>query len=137
MSLLVVGSVAFDAIETPFGKTEWTAGGAATYFSLAAALLSPVGLVGVVGEDFTAKDEAVFRGRKIDLAGLERASGNVSRIAVCVSGEYRSSAAAERAEADAAAAKAGGAGHHELLDFQNTKRTRQNIEADRCAADQR
>ncbi|HVA71879.1 MAG TPA: PfkB family carbohydrate kinase [Candidatus Limnocylindrales bacterium] len=75
MSLLVVGSVAFDAIETPFGKTEWTAGGAATYFSLAAALLSPVRLVGVVGEDFTAKDEAVFRGRKIDLAGLERASG--------------------------------------------------------------
>jgi sugar/nucleoside kinase (ribokinase family) len=75
MSLLVVGSVAFDAIETPFGKTERTLGGAATYFSLAAALLSPVRLVGVVGEDFSASDEAVFRGRKIDLAGLERASG--------------------------------------------------------------
>lgn len=76
MSLLVVGSVAFDAIETPFGKTERTVGGAATYFSLAAALLSPVRLVGVVGEDFSASDEAVFRGRKIDLAGLERAAGN-------------------------------------------------------------
>ncbi|MHB8525570.1 MAG: PfkB family carbohydrate kinase [Candidatus Acidiferrales bacterium] len=75
MSLLVVGSVAFDAIETPFGKTERTIGGAATYFSLAAALFSPVRLVGVVGEDFSASDEAVFRGRKIDLAGLERAAG--------------------------------------------------------------
>ena len=75
MSLLVVGSVAFDAIETPFGKTERTVGGAATYFSLAASLLSPVRLVGVVGEDFAAKDEAVFHGRKIDLAGLERAAG--------------------------------------------------------------
>ena len=75
MSLLVVGSVAFDAIETPFGKTERTIGGAATYFSLAAALFSPVRLVGVVGEDFGASDEAVFRGRKIDLAGLERAAG--------------------------------------------------------------
>ena len=75
MSLLVVGSVAFDAIETPFGKTERTVGGAATYFSLAASLFSSVRLVGVVGEDFAAKDEAVFHGRKIDLAGLERAAG--------------------------------------------------------------
>ena len=75
MSLLVVGSVAFDAIETPFGKTERTVGGAATYFSLAASLLSPVRLVGVVGEDFAAKDEALFHRRKIDLAGLERAAG--------------------------------------------------------------
>ena len=75
MSLLVVGSVAFDAIETPFGKTERTVGGAATYFSLAASLFSSVRLVGVVGEDFAAKDEAVFHGRKIDLAGLERAVG--------------------------------------------------------------
>ncbi|HVB07334.1 MAG TPA: PfkB family carbohydrate kinase [Candidatus Acidoferrales bacterium] len=75
MSLLVVGSVAFDAIETPFGKTERTIGGAATYFSLAAALFTPIRLVGVVGDDFSASDEAVFRGRKIDLAGLECAAG--------------------------------------------------------------
>jgi sugar/nucleoside kinase (ribokinase family) len=75
MSLLVVGSVAFDALQTPFGSTERTLGGAATYFSLAASLLSPVRLVAVVGDDFSAKDEAVLRSRKIDLAGLERASG--------------------------------------------------------------
>ena len=75
MSLLVVGSVAFDAIETPLGKVERTLGGAATYFALAASHFTPVRLVGIVGEDFTEQDEAIFRGRKIDLAGLERAPG--------------------------------------------------------------
>jgi sugar/nucleoside kinase (ribokinase family) len=75
MSLLVVGSVAFDAIETPFGRVERTVGGAATYFSLAASFFTRVNLVGVVGEDFTAKHEEVFRGRSVDLAGLERAQG--------------------------------------------------------------
>ena len=75
MSLLVVGSVAFDAIETPFGRVERTVGGAATYFSLAASFFTKVNLVGVVGDDFTAKHEEVFRGRSVDLAGLERAEG--------------------------------------------------------------
>ncbi|HKF50751.1 MAG TPA: PfkB family carbohydrate kinase [Candidatus Acidoferrales bacterium] len=75
MSLLVVGSVAFDALQTPFGSTDRTIGGAATYFSLAASLLAPVRLVAVVGDDFTAKEESVFHGRKVDLAGLERAQG--------------------------------------------------------------
>jgi sugar/nucleoside kinase (ribokinase family) len=75
MSLLVVGSVAFDGIETPHGKIDRTLGGAASYFALAASHFAPVRLVAVVGEDFTAKDEAVFRGRKIDLAGLEHAKG--------------------------------------------------------------
>jgi sugar/nucleoside kinase (ribokinase family) len=75
MSLLVVGSVAFDAIETPFGRVERTVGGAATYFSLAASFFTRVNLVGVVGDDFTAKHEEVFRGRSVDLAGLERAEG--------------------------------------------------------------
>lgn len=75
MSLLVVGSVAFDALQTPFGSTDRTIGGAATYFSLAASLLSPVRLVAVVGDDFSAKDEGVLHNRKIDLAGLERAPG--------------------------------------------------------------
>jgi sugar/nucleoside kinase (ribokinase family) len=75
MSLLVVGSVAFDGIETPFGKVDRTLGGAASYFALAASHFAHVRLVGVVGDDFTAKDESVFRGRKIDLAGLEHASG--------------------------------------------------------------
>ncbi len=75
MSLLVVGSVAFDAIETPFGRVDRTVGGAATYFSLAASFFTRVNLVGVVGEDFAAEHEAVFGGREIDIAGLERAAG--------------------------------------------------------------
>jgi sugar/nucleoside kinase (ribokinase family) len=75
MSLLVVGSVAFDALETPFGKTDRTLGGAATYFSLAASLFAPVRLVGVVGDDFSREDEKVLRSRRIDLEGLERAPG--------------------------------------------------------------
>ncbi len=60
MSLLVVGSVAFDAIETPFGKVERTLGGAASYFALAASYFTPVRVVGIVGDDFTEKDRAVF-----------------------------------------------------------------------------
>ena len=75
MSLLVVGSVAFDAIETPFGKVDRALGGAATYFSISASFFTPVSLVGVVGEDFTKRDEAVFKGRRIDISGLERAPG--------------------------------------------------------------
>jgi sugar/nucleoside kinase (ribokinase family) len=75
MSLLVVGSVAFDAIETPFGKVDRTLGGAASYFALAASHFTPVRVVGIVGDDFTAKDEAVFRGRGIDLTGVEHVSG--------------------------------------------------------------
>jgi sugar/nucleoside kinase (ribokinase family) len=75
MSLLVVGSVAFDALETPFGKVERTVGGAATYFSVAASFFTHVNLVGVVGDDFTPQEESVFKGRRIDISGLERASG--------------------------------------------------------------
>jgi sugar/nucleoside kinase (ribokinase family) len=75
MSLLVVGSVAFDGIETPHGKRERTLGGAASYFALAASQFTPVRLVAIVGDDFTEKDAAIFRGRKIDLAGLEHAPG--------------------------------------------------------------
>ena len=75
MSLLVVGSVAFDALESPYGKVDWTLGGAATYFALSASFFAPVNLVAIVGEDFTAKDEAVFRGRHIDIEGLERTAG--------------------------------------------------------------
>src|ERR1700691_3952034 len=75
MSLLVVGSVAFDGIETPHGKRDRTLGGAASYFALAASHFAPVRMVAVVGEDFTKRDEAVFRGRKIDLTGLEHAVG--------------------------------------------------------------
>ncbi len=75
MSLLVVGSVAFDAIETPFGKVERTLGGAASYFALAASHFVPVRIVAIVGQDFTDKERAVFKDRKIDLSGLEHATG--------------------------------------------------------------
>jgi sugar/nucleoside kinase (ribokinase family) len=75
MSLLVVGSVAFDALETPFGKVDRTLGGAATYFSVAASFFTHVNLVGVVGDDFSDKDASIFKGRRIDISGLERAGG--------------------------------------------------------------
>ena len=75
MSLLVVGSVAFDAIESPYGKVDRILGGAATYFAVAASFFTHVNLVAIVGDDFTEKDEAIFRGRKIDTLGLERAPG--------------------------------------------------------------
>lgn len=75
MSLLVVGSVAFDGIETPHGKVDRTLGGAASYFALAASHFTPVRVVGIVGDDFSPHDEAILRRRHIDLTGLERASG--------------------------------------------------------------
>ena len=75
MSLLVVGSVAFDALESPYGKVERTLGGAATYFAVAASFFTPVSLVAVVGEDFTAEDAEIFRGRHIDTEGLQRTPG--------------------------------------------------------------
>jgi sugar/nucleoside kinase (ribokinase family) len=75
VSLLVVGSVAYDAIETPRGKVDRALGGAATYFSIAASHFTRVNLVGVVGEDFADSDAKVFERRQIDLSGLERAPG--------------------------------------------------------------
>ncbi|MBI1738498.1 MAG: sugar kinase, partial [Acidobacteria bacterium] len=75
MSLLVVGSVAFDAIQTPFHEAERVLGGAAMYFAVAASFFTRVNVVGVVGDDFTAKDEDIFRRRRIDTQGLERAPG--------------------------------------------------------------
>lgn len=75
MSLLVVGSVAFDAIKTPYGKVDRILGGAATYFSLAASFFTDVRVVAVVGEDFTAKEEQVLRARNIDVSGIVREPG--------------------------------------------------------------
>jgi sugar/nucleoside kinase (ribokinase family) len=73
--LLVVGSVAFDALESPYGKVDRVVGGAATYFAVAASFFAHVSVVAIVGDDFTEKDAAVFRGRHIDLDGLEHAPG--------------------------------------------------------------
>ena len=79
MSLLVVGSVAFDTIETPFGKVENALGGAATYFGVSASWFAPVRVVAVVGEDFGAKELEVFAKHRIDTEGLERAAGKTFR----------------------------------------------------------
>jgi sugar/nucleoside kinase (ribokinase family) len=78
MSLLVVGSVAFDAIETPFGKRDKLLGGSATHFSIAASFFTDVRVVGVVGDDFTVDEEKVFEQRDIDIADLERIPGGKS-----------------------------------------------------------
>jgi len=75
VSLLVVGSVAFDSLESPYGKVERALGGAATYFAVAASFFAPVNLVAIVGDDFTERETEIFRGRHIDLDGLERAPG--------------------------------------------------------------
>src|SRR5574341_1169109 len=75
MSLLVVGSVAFDAIQTPFHEAERVLGGAAMYFAVAASFFTNVKLVAVVGDDFTEKDADIFARRRIDIRGLEHAAG--------------------------------------------------------------
>jgi len=75
MSILVVGSVAYDTVETPFGKAERVLGGSASFFAVAASFFVPVNLVAVVGRDFGEHDLAAFRGRDIDLEGLERTDG--------------------------------------------------------------
>ncbi|MGA9040656.1 MAG: PfkB family carbohydrate kinase [Terriglobales bacterium] len=79
MSILVVGSVAFDDVTSPSGTVKNILGGAATYFSLAASYFTQVRVVAVVGEDFTAEHEAVFTRRKIDIRGIEHASGKTFR----------------------------------------------------------
>jgi sugar/nucleoside kinase (ribokinase family) len=77
--LLVVGSVALDSVETPFGAREEVLGGSATYFSAAASLLAPVAVVGVVGEDFPLGQLEFLRARGVSLEGLERVSGKTFR----------------------------------------------------------
>ena len=72
MSILVVGTVAFDNIQTPFGSADRCLGGSATYFSVAASFFTEVALIAVVGEDFSDHDMAIFRGRKINTDGLDR-----------------------------------------------------------------
>jgi len=75
MAILVVGSVAYDTVETPYGRAERVLGGSASFFAVAASFFSPVNLVGVVGHDFGEEQLQAFRGRPIDLAGLERMDG--------------------------------------------------------------
>jgi len=75
LSLLVVGSVAFDSIKTSYGNAPRVLGGAATYFAIAASYFTDVRIVAVVGEDFTEKEEKVLRARNIDTSGIVRESG--------------------------------------------------------------
>jgi sugar/nucleoside kinase (ribokinase family) len=75
MSILVVGSVAYDTVDTPFGRAEKVLGGSASFFAVAASFFTPVNLVAVVGDDFGAAPLSAFQGRPIDLEGLERTPG--------------------------------------------------------------
>jgi sugar/nucleoside kinase (ribokinase family) len=79
MSLLVVGSVALDSVETPFGHRQEVLGGSATYFSTSAAFFGPVRLVAVVGEDFPPEHVRFLESRGVDLSGLARRPGRTFR----------------------------------------------------------
>jgi sugar/nucleoside kinase (ribokinase family) len=75
MSLIVVGSVAYDGVETPHGKVDRMLGGAATYIALSAGYFTKVGIVAVVGDDFAQEDHDLLASRGFDLSGLERVKG--------------------------------------------------------------
>ena len=75
MALTVVGSVAFDALETPFGKRDRILGGAATHFSLAASFFDEVRVVGVVGDDFGDAEFAFLHARGVNTDDIECVAG--------------------------------------------------------------
>ena len=79
MTVLVVGSVALDSVETPFGKADNVLGGSGTFFSASASHLSPVQLVGVVGDDYPMEQLEPLRARGVDMAGLEQMAGRSFR----------------------------------------------------------
>jgi sugar/nucleoside kinase (ribokinase family) len=79
MAILVVGSVALDSVRTPFGHEDEVVGGSAVYFSAAASLLSPVQVVGVVGEDYPLEALRAELGKEVDLSGVETAPGESFR----------------------------------------------------------
>jgi sugar/nucleoside kinase (ribokinase family) len=79
MSILAVGSIAFDSIATPSGRADNVLGGSATYFSLAASYFTDVRVVAVVGDDFTAEHEGVLKKRGVDTRGIEHAPGKTFR----------------------------------------------------------
>jgi len=79
MSIVVVGSVAYDTIETQQGRADEVLGGSTSYFALAARFFSPVSIVGAVGKDFRPQDLQLFTERNIDVRGLERRDGLTMR----------------------------------------------------------
>src|SRR5438105_12580331 len=84
MSVLVVGSIALDAVKTPVDEHSNLLGGSASYAAVAASFFSPVNLVGVVGNDFPESEFEFWKSRKIDSAGVQRAQGKTFRW----SGDY-------------------------------------------------
>lgn len=84
-SILLVGSLGLDTLETPFGRAEDVLGGSSSYFSLAASLYAPVRLVAVVGDDFPPAHVGLLEGHGVDLTGLQRLPGKTFRW----SGRYR------------------------------------------------
>ena len=79
MTVLVVGSVAYDSVETPAGRRDEALGGSATFFSIACSNFAPVSLVGVVGEDFRDGDVEILQSHEVDISGLERVEGRTFR----------------------------------------------------------
>ncbi|HYU71072.1 MAG TPA: sugar kinase, partial [Ktedonobacteraceae bacterium] len=79
MTILVVGSVALDTVETPFARIEEALGGAASYFSTAASLYNQVNLVAVVGSDFPREHLDFWCSRPVNLAGLQMQEGKTFR----------------------------------------------------------
>ncbi len=79
MSILAVGSIAFDSIATPSGRADNVVGGSATYFSLAASYFADVRVVAVVGEDFSSEHESILKKRGVDTTGIEHAKGKTFR----------------------------------------------------------
>src|SRR5918997_4154785 len=78
MPVTVVGSIAFDAVKTPFGERERMLGGAATHFALAASFFDTVRVVGPVGDDFTDADMGILATRGTDVSDVERVAGGKS-----------------------------------------------------------
>jgi sugar/nucleoside kinase (ribokinase family) len=85
MSLLAIGSIAFDSIHTPYGKVEEILGGSATFFAVTASWFTSVSVVAVVGEDFGEQHLQIFRERSVDTRGVERVPGRTFRW----KGEYK------------------------------------------------
>src|SRR6266699_1350762 len=79
LSILIVGSVALDTVETPFARADEVLGGAASYFSTAASLYNQVNLVAVIGSDFPQEHLDFWRSRPVDLAGLQKQDGKTFR----------------------------------------------------------
>ena len=87
MSLVVVGSVAYDAIETPYGKRERALGGACTYIALSASYFVKPSIVAVVGEDFAGEDRLLLSSKGVDLEGLDWDS--VGHVGVRLDADHR------------------------------------------------